>query len=192
MPPTTLDRLAAGRAVVVGLQAAQAASAVRESVLPSPDGVGLDGSVVLRARRLVEAPLEDVWALTADIPRTPEWVVFSKEIRECSQDVAGLGVSYTDRVRSVGPLTTVTHWRIVEFDPPKRRVHVGKVPFVSRFAVTIEMSSIGARATCVDYTYRYRPALRPLGSIISRLTTHATRIGMQRSLDRLAALVAAP
>lgn len=150
------------------------------------------GDVEIAIRRAISAPIEAVWELACDISRIPDWVQFTKEMLDWSSPVAALGVTYSERTRSIGPLTTRTRWRITEFEPLRRRVHVGAdVPTTKRFVVAIEVEAIDSTSTRLTYTYRYVPGLGPLGRAVSRLTERRTRAAMERSLERFEELLAA-
>lgn len=138
------------------------------------------------------ASVEAVWELACDVPRIPAWVEFTKEMLDWSNPVAALGVTYSERTRSIGPLTTTTRWRITEFESMRRRVHVGTdIPTTKQFVVTIEVAMVDQASTQFTYTYRYVPALGPLDRLISRLAEKRTRAAMERSLERFEELVVA-
>lgn len=136
------------------------------------------------------APVEAVWELACDIPRITDWGQFTKKVLDWSSPVAALGVTYSERTRSIGPLTTRTRWRITEFEPMRRRVHVGSdIPMTKQFDVTIELEPVDPASTEFTYTYRWVPALGPLGRLATSLIKRPTRAAMERSLERFEELL---
>ena len=74
----------------------------------------------------VEAPSERVWAFVSDVRRCPEWVTFADGMGHVDEGDPGEGFRYVE-YGGVGPLRSASEWVSVEFDPPRRQVHVGDV-----------------------------------------------------------------
>jgi hypothetical protein len=149
----------------------------------------MSAKVELQASRAMQAPLSDVWALACDIPRLPDWVEVTKRMIAYSSPTAALGVTWSERTRTI-VLTKTTRWEITEFEPPHRRVHVGDdVPGIQRFVVTMEATALDQSTTDFKYTYRYKPGLGPVGRIVHRVTARRTRDAMERSLARFDGLL---
>lgn len=128
----------------------------------------------------VEAPPERVRAFVSDVRRCPEWVAFTDEMGRVDGGDLREGFRYTE-YGSVGPLRSESEWRIVEFDPPRRQVHVGDMGIIEgELTITVEPEGEGTRWTqTVDL--EVLPRLRPIGRLLDRLVI---RRQMARGLAR--------
>lgn len=82
-----------------------------------------------------------------------------------------------------------SEWRIVEFEPPRRQVHVGDLGVMApELAMTVEAANGGTRFT-QTIELRALPAVRPVGWLLETLVIErAMRSGLratQRNLKRL-------
>ena len=78
----------------------------------------------IAASSTIAAPHDKVWELFCDTGRYAEWVEGTLEVVR-TDGPARLGVTYDERTRIAGRWKTSTHWRVSEFEPPRRRVHEG-------------------------------------------------------------------
>jgi carbon monoxide dehydrogenase subunit G len=128
----------------------------------------------------VEAPPERVWAFVSDVRRCPEWVAFTDGMGHVDDGDPGVGFRYTE-YGSVGPLRSESEWRIVEFDPPRRQVHVGDMGIVDgEPTIAVEPEDGGTRWTRT-VELEVLPRLRPVERLLDRLVL---RRRMARGLER--------
>lgn len=71
----------------------------------------------IRTRVVVDAPIEAVWAVLADVERQPEWMHDLKSIRLTTPPPVGVGTRGVGRVRVFG-LTVEDPVEVTAFDPP--------------------------------------------------------------------------
>jgi Polyketide cyclase / dehydrase and lipid transport len=103
---------------------------------------------------LIASSAERAFALYDDIPNTPDWVPFVREILSVSPGRTGVGTIYRERT-SLGGLPSVGEWRIVEHRPPREQVHVSDdmgmesrltMTFVTRGSGTLLTQSVDLRS----------------------------------------------
>ena len=129
---------------------------------------------------VVEAPPERVWAFVSDVGRCPEWVTFADEMRHVDEGDPGEGFRYVE-YGGLGPIRSESEWAIVEFDPPRRQVHVGDMGIMKpELTITVEPEGEGTRWT-QTVAFEALPRLRPVGWLLERLVI---RRGMARGLER--------
>ncbi len=75
------------------------------------------------ASQIIHAPIEKVWNTLNDIDNTSKWVVGLEKAEVKTDGEFGLDTIYTDYNR-LGPIPQVTDWRITEFEPMSRQVHM--------------------------------------------------------------------
>ena len=116
----------------------------------------------------INAPPQAVWDFISDLRRVPEWVTATDEMLYVSEGEVGVGTVYRER-GGVGPFKSVSEWRITEFDPPHRQVHVGDLG-VMKMAFALELEPTG-RGTLMRQTgdFRMMPFFRPLGLLLEAL-----------------------
>lgn len=126
----------------------------------------------------------------ADYERYPEWVAIVEEATLVKGDAIQEGAEY-EEVSPLGPFTSTSHWRVTEFDPPRRQIHVGQLPF-GPVELTIETRPDGDGGTILDHAVELTafPRFRPLGWMLERLVL-ARKFGsdMEESLATFADLV---
>jgi uncharacterized protein YndB with AHSA1/START domain len=89
------------------------------------------------ARALVRAPAQRIWDLYADLEGTPRWVPFVTEIVSSSGPLK-VGMVYRERTH-LGGVSGVQEWRVVELDPPRRRVETSSaLGMASRLVIEME------------------------------------------------------
>lgn len=138
----------------------------------------------------IGAAPEAVWDFVSDLRRIPEWVQDTLKMLSVEPEPAQQGTVYRERSRILGPVSQVTTWRIVEFDPPRWQKHDGQVPMMASTSVSfgLEPSSAGTRFTVA---FEYAPG-NPLASLSDRLFLRGSlRSGFERSVQKLKALVEA-
>lgn len=137
----------------------------------------------------VQAPVERVWEIASDTRRYAEWVENTLEVLH-TDGPARLGSTYDERTRISGPWKATTHWRVTEFEPPRRQVHEGDgVVTAKGMGVIIELAPAGDN-THLTLTIRYRPRFGAVGALIDRAVAGKLKRAQQRSADAFAALVA--
>jgi carbon monoxide dehydrogenase subunit G len=99
--------------------------------------------VEVRASGFVAAPPERVWELASDTSRYADWVEGTDAVTR-TDGPAREGSTYDERNTILGPWKVSTRWRVVEFDPPRRQVHVsGDIPLAREFSVVMEVAPEG-------------------------------------------------
>ena len=73
----------------------------------------------IRSTVVIDAPIERVWAVIADIERQPEWMLDLKSVRILTPPPVGVGTMAEGTVRILG-LTVTDPITITEFAPPHR------------------------------------------------------------------------
>ena len=68
---------------------------------------------------VIDAPIEKVWALLADVERQPEWMTEMQSVRVLDDSPIGVGTKAEAQVRIFG-ITVTDPVTITEFDPPLR------------------------------------------------------------------------
>lgn len=143
-------------------------------------------------RRTFNAPPELAFELMADYERYPEWVAIVGEATLVKGNRIETGAEY-EEVSPLGPFRSTSHWRVTEFDPPRRQVHLGQLPF-GPVELTIETRPDGDRGTILDHTVELPafPRFRPLGWLLERLVLVRTfGSDMEESLATFAEIVEA-
>lgn len=79
---------------------------------PIENGVPIDTSIQ------VQASIEDVWALLADLPRQPEWMRDALEVRVEGDGEIGVGTTMQVPTQILF-LRTTDRMEITRFDPPR-------------------------------------------------------------------------
>lgn len=151
--------------------------------------------VEVREQALIPAPIERVWEVISATNRYAEWVAAVLEVTD-HHGIATVGETYSERNRTLGPLTTRSTWTVAEIDPLRRRVDTG-VGFAPMHEMTniFEFRSAGTRddlpGTEMTYAVRYRPGLGPIGLLIDRVQKPGLRAGMRESMRNLTDLLIA-
>ncbi|HTU31551.1 MAG TPA: SRPBCC family protein [Solirubrobacteraceae bacterium] len=141
---------------------------------------------------VIDAPLDDVWAILSDTGRYAEWVETCLEVTYHHGEAA-LGGIYKEVGHGLGPIPAHTTWQVAEIDPPRYRRDTGTgMPLVSGLESIFELEpSADPSATSFTWRNRYRPALGPIGRRIDALQQGELRAMMRRSMARLAEIVTA-
>jgi hypothetical protein len=134
---------------------------------------------------VVDAPIEAVWTVIADVPRQLEWMHDMKSVRIETPGLIGLGTRAEATVRILGiPVTDPVE--IVEFDPPYRYAirHLGVFEGDGLFILE---PGVDATTTVVRWTERLEPPVLPdLGAVVQAPILRAI---FQADLERMKRLV---
>jgi uncharacterized protein YndB with AHSA1/START domain len=144
----------------------------------------------------VAAPPEAVWPWVDDLDRLPRWFTFA----ESAEVLEGEGVGRRQRLHGRwGKKRSQVDSVVVEHDPPRRlawrheaeRLDGRPAPrFASETLFTIELTPEGG-GTHVRLVSRQQPASRPRGLVMRLFGTREVAGHLDRSLARLAEVVAA-
>lgn len=139
---------------------------------------------------VLAVPIERIWDVISATHRYADWVDGVLEVTD-HHGTAEVGRTYSERNRTVGPLTTRSIWTVQEIEAPRRRVDTG-VGFAPMHDMTnvFELRRV-ATGTEMTYTVRYRPGLGPIGRIIDRLQQPGLRHAFQASMRNLEDLIIA-
>jgi uncharacterized protein YndB with AHSA1/START domain len=142
---------------------------------------------------VIQAPIDDVWAILSDTGRYAEWVESCVEVTY-HHGQAALGGLYKEvghRSWPTQPIPAHTTWRVAEIDSPRYRRDTGTgMPLVSGLESIFELEHAPGGGTRFTWRNRYRPALGALGRRLDSLQQGELRGMMQRSMTRLAEIVA--
>jgi uncharacterized protein YndB with AHSA1/START domain len=141
-------------------------------------------------KAVLRVPLARVWDVISATHRYADWVHGVLEVTD-HHGVAEVGKTYSERNRTVGPLTTRSTWTVQEIVPMSRRVDAG-----TGFAPMHDMVNIfefkpTEGGTEMTFTVRYRPGLGPIGKLIDKLQQPGLRKSFQASMRNLEELVVA-
>jgi uncharacterized protein YndB with AHSA1/START domain len=137
----------------------------------------------------IAAPPEVVWRVVSDAKRNVEWVEVALRVPQADTP-ARVGATYTELSRIAGPWKATTHWRITEFEAPRRQVHEGTgVPTNKEMKLILELSPEGEKTKFVN-TLQYTPRFGVFGAALDRVVRGSIAHSQQRSVDALAALIA--
>jgi uncharacterized membrane protein len=130
---------------------------------------------------VIDAPVERVWAVLADIEDQPSWMADMKSVRLASGDPIGVGTRGTATVRMLGiavedPIT------VTEFDPPTRFAVRHEGSFTGLGVFTLEPGADGT-TTIVRWTETLRAPVFP--NLAARLGFPVLATVFQTDLERL-------
>jgi uncharacterized protein YndB with AHSA1/START domain len=150
--------------------------------------------VEVTEKAVLEVPIERVWEVISATNRYAEWVADVIEVTD-HHGVAEIGRTYSERNRTIGPLTTRSTWTVKEIEPLRTRIDTG-VGFAPMYDMTNvfalrRMTIEGADATELTYTVRYRAGLGLIGLLIDRLQQPGLRRTFQASMRNLEDLIIA-
>jgi hypothetical protein len=116
----------------------------------------------------IDAAVPKVWEFINDLHRKPEYVHFVREVFDIPSHPLREGAVYRERAR-FGPRESVSEWRVVQFDPPKRQVQQSQSREMdATFTASLEIEGSGTRLT-VEMNVLLLPVLRPLGWLLEKL-----------------------
>ncbi len=121
------------------------------------------GHVVVRTE--MHTTPDAIWALLCDVRRYPEWDAFADEILSASHDRLQEGSTYRERTGK-----DESDWTVTLFEPMRRQVHVGQVPFLGEITVAVDLEPHGDRTFFHhEISYHVMPGLlRPIGWLIEK------------------------
>lgn len=138
----------------------------------------------------LDAPPDRVFDLMADHERYPDWVAIVEESRLVEGDRVEAGAVYEEE-SDLGPFRSTSRWEVTEFEPPRRQVHVGELPF-GPVELTITFEPDGDGGTRLEHVVELTafPRVRPLGWLLERLVLVRTfESDMEESLEAFETLV---
>ncbi len=134
---------------------------------------------------VIDAPIERVWDVVADIEGQPRWMHEMKAVRLLTPGPVGVGTEGEADVRILG-VSVSDPVRITEFEPPNRFAISHEGSFKGRGLITLESGADGT-TTIVRWEERLIPPLLPhLGALVMRPTLGSI---FQTDLVRLKELV---
>lgn len=134
---------------------------------------------------VVDAPIEETWAVVADIPLQPEWMHEMKEVRLTTPGPVGVGTrgEATVRIFGIGVTDPV---EVTVFDPPTRFEIRHEGLFTGGGVITLEAGADGT-TTIVRWRETLIPPVLPeLGAIVQAPILQSV---FQADLHRLKRLV---
>lgn len=72
----------------------------------------------------IKATPESVWDLISDVKRYPEWITVTDRIVSMPDGPMAVGYEY-EEYGGIPPFKSESKWRITEFEPNSRQVHIG-------------------------------------------------------------------
>jgi len=117
------------------------------------------------ASREIRAAPESVWALMCEVNRYPELSDATDRMLDVPKEEMGVGYIYRE-YGGIPPFKSESEWRITEFEPIRRQVHVGD-DGTMRIDLNIELNPTEA-GTRLTMTLALRPRwfLAPVNAIL--------------------------
>jgi hypothetical protein len=128
---------------------------------------------------VINASPERVWDLYADIAGSVQWVPFAEEILEMSGP-SGPGQIYRERTR-LGGITTVSEWRVIEWDPPRRQVQLSTDMKMTTH-LAIEVEAVGAASRVRQEAVLSSRLLPPLSWLHETIVATISRRGLRQAV----------
>ena len=139
----------------------------------------------IRSLVVIDAPIDRVWAVIADVEDQPRWMTEMKAIRLLDDGPIGVGTKCEADVRMFG-ITVTDPVTITEFEAPNRYAISHDGTFSGRGVITLEPGADGT-TTIVRWEETLVPPMLPhLGALV--MTPALTAI-FQADLGRLKELV---
>lgn len=135
----------------------------------------------------VAAPPERVYDVIMDPRCLEQWVTIHSSLEDAPSGQLESGSRLTQRLELAGRCFTV-RWTVVENDAARRVVWEGRGPMRSHAGVTYELEPVGA-GTRFTYLNEFALPGGPLGRVAEPVVKRVTAGELDRSLDRLKALV---
>jgi len=168
---------------------------IRLGILGVGAGVGVDALLRRRAGGeppapihsmvVIDAPIERVWAVVADIEDQPRWMLEMKSVRLLTTGPIGVGTRGEATVRIMG-ISTTDPVTITEFEPPTRFAIRHEGSFTGGGVITLE-SGVDGTTTIVRWEETLiGPVFPYLGAIVQKPILGAI---FQADLERLRAIV---
>lgn len=171
-----LALLVAGAATVAGATVADRLLAARRGGrAPAP----------LRMLEVIDAPIDRTWAVLADIPLQPRWMVEMKSVRLLTEGRTRVGTRGEATVRIFG-IAVTDPVEVTEFEPPTRFAIRHEGLFTGGGVITLEAGADGT-TTIVRWDETLIPPLLP--DLVAALQAPILREIFQGDLHRLRRLV---
>lgn len=142
---------------------------------------------VEREAEIVALP-EDVYAVVMDPRRLEDWVSIHERLEDAPEGQLKKGSKLTQCLKLAGRKFTVD-WTVVEDDRPNRVVWEGKGPVGSRARVEYGLERSDDGGTHFSYANEYDLPGGPLGKLAGRTVSRVTAGELDKSLERLKALL---
>jgi carbon monoxide dehydrogenase subunit G len=141
--------------------------------------------LTVSVQRRLAAPIDDIWAVIDDTSRYAEWVDGALEVT-AHHGAATVGRTYSERNRTVGPLTTRSEWTVRKIEPRSLRVDAGTgfAPLHDMIN-TFRLETLGVEATLMTYRVDCRVGLGPLGRIVAPVLEKSLSAQFERSMAAL-------
>lgn len=114
---------------------------------------------------VVDAPIERVWAVLADVEGQPRWMDEMKAIRILTPGPAGVGTTAEADVRMFG-ITVTDPVTITEFEPPHRYAISHEGTFKGHGRITLESGADGTTTIVRWEELLIPPVLAHLGALV--------------------------
>jgi uncharacterized protein YndB with AHSA1/START domain len=118
----------------------------------------------VRSLVVIDAPIERVWAVLADIEGQPRWMHDLKSVRLLTPGPVGVGTRAEGTVRIFG-ITTADPVTITEFEPPTRFAIAHEGSFTGGGVITLEPGADGTTTIVRWDETLIAPALRHVTAV---------------------------
>ena len=144
-------------------------------------------SMPIRTSIEIDAPVERVWAVLADIERQPEWMHDLREVRVLTPPPVGVGTRAVGRVQAFG-IAVEDPIEITVFDPPVRYAirHDGFVSGTGDIRLVLQGHDASGPTVVTWEEVLKAPVLPHLGAVVLAAVFGPI---FERDLERLAGLV---
>ncbi|MEC4616451.1 SRPBCC family protein [Tsukamurella tyrosinosolvens] len=148
-----------------------------------------NGSFTITAHRNLVVTPEEVWAVVSDTSRYVDWVDTVLEVQS-HHGPARVGGSYTERIRSVGPLAAHVRWTVRQIEPMSLRVDTGEGLSPLRDVINVfRFASLANGCTGMTYEFHFSMTPRPVGALVRRLLAPSMRESFDASMRRLESVI---
>lgn len=103
----------------------------------------------IKAQIRIAATPQVVWGVLNDLYRNPDWIANVDHVMSISNVPIGIGTTFREQIRILGPLRTEAEWLITRFDPPSVHEHAGHLPIIGATTVLFELNSRRDGCLCV-------------------------------------------
>lgn len=136
----------------------------------------------------ISATPERIYEVIMDPACLERWVTIHSALEAAPEGRLERGSELTQKLHLAGRGFTV-HWKVIENLPARRVVWEGSGPMRSHAGVTYELTPNGEGRTRFTYTNEFALPGGPLGRVAGPLVKRVTAGELDRSLDRLRAMV---
>jgi len=142
---------------------------------------------VVRSVEIAATP-ERIYEVIMDPACLERWVTIHAALEDAPDGQLERGSELTQRLELAGRGFTV-HWKVIENRPARRVEWEGSGPMRSHAGVTYELAPNGNGGTRFTYTNEFALPGGPLGRVAGAVVRRVTAGELDRSLDRLRAMV---